>query len=96
MLITRSDVETTLLRTPGLTYQEEKGNVSNLYNIEILNKTINAMPVSLRVKDYPAAQIKLIGKPLQLNKSDLTRGSFFIVIPKKIWNLLPSNSKSRF
>jgi hypothetical protein len=54
------------------------------------------MPVSLRVKDYPAAQIKLIGKPLQLNKSDLTRGSFFIVIPKKIWNLLPSNSKSRF
>jgi hypothetical protein len=24
MLITRSDVETTLLRTPGLTYQEEK------------------------------------------------------------------------
>lgn len=83
MLITRSDVETTLLRTPGLTYQEEKGNVSNLYNIEILNKTIHAMPVSLRVKDYPAAQIKLIGKLLQLNKSDLTRGSFFIVIPKK-------------
>jgi cytochrome c oxidase accessory protein FixG len=84
LLLTRNEVETTLLRTPGLTYQEEKGGgVSNLYNIEILNKSREAMPVTIRVVDYPSAVVKLIGKPLQLTKGEITKGSFFIVIPKK-------------
>ncbi len=83
LLLNRSDIETTLLRTPGLTYQEEKTGVSNLYNIEILNKTTQQMPITLAVEDYPAAQIRLVGKPLQLKGSEITKGSFFIIIPKK-------------
>ncbi len=83
MLLNRNDIETTLLRTPGLTYQEEKTGVSNLYNIEFLNKTTQQMPITLAVDDYPAAQIRLVGKPLLLKGGEITKGSFFIVIPKK-------------
>jgi polyferredoxin len=90
LLLSRNMMETTILRTPGLTYQENKnGTVSNLYSVEVMNKSTTAMPVNFALKDFPKGTIKLIGKPLFLNAGELTKGSFFIEIPKKD---LPDNT----
>jgi cytochrome c oxidase accessory protein FixG len=48
-LLTRSDVETTILKVPGTLYQRsEKGTITNLYNVEFVNKTFADMPLELR------------------------------------------------
>ena len=42
LLISRADVETTVLRVPGQLFQETpEGNISNLYNIQVINKTFD-------------------------------------------------------
>lgn len=50
----RTDVETLLLRTPGMLYQKvDEENISNLYNYQIINKTKEVFPVEFRlVTDY--------------------------------------------
>jgi len=49
-LFSRPVVETTILRTPGLLYQDNAdGRISNVYNIKIVNKTHEALPLELRL-----------------------------------------------
>ncbi len=49
-LVLRKPLQATVLRTAGLTWQDRgQGQVSNLYEITILNKTNNAMPIQLRL-----------------------------------------------
>lgn len=83
LLLTRGNTETTILRTPGLTYQQEKdGSISNLYNLQILNKTSQNLSVTLRIKDFPAAKVKMVGTDhVQILANDLATASFFIAIP---------------
>ena len=43
IFISRSDVETTILRTSGMLYQRnEVGQITNLYNITLINKTFDS------------------------------------------------------
>ncbi len=80
MLIMRSDVETTVLRTPGMTYQErEDGKISNLYNVKVINKTNNELPVNLEVLD-PRATLEWVGEDLIVPPSGTAQGAFFLVI----------------
>jgi cytochrome c oxidase accessory protein FixG len=83
LLAIRSDVEATILRTPGMLYQPQPGNrVSNLYNIKIVNKTFNNIPVELRLAE-PAGSIKWVGNGIrQLGEQDIAEGAFFAVISK--------------
>jgi len=80
-LFNRTDVETTILRTPGLLYQEtEKGNISNLYNLKIINKTQESKSIRLNLKS-PVGQIKIIGGPLLVPESGMFESAFFVEIP---------------
>jgi len=80
-LLGRSAIETTILRTPGLLYQEtEDGAISNLYNLKIINKTHESMPVSLRLKS-PKGKIRIVGGPLVVPKNGLYESAFFVDIP---------------
>lgn len=84
LLAVRTEVEATILRTPGLLFQRnEKGEISNLYNIEIVNKTYQNKVFSLKI-NLPQANIKLMGKPLTTAKGEMAKGSFFIIIPEKL------------
>jgi len=78
----RSDVEVTILRTPGLMYQKQPdGRISNLYNVQIINKTFQKIPVKLQLKD-PAGEIKFVGKELsEVPEQGLVEGEFFVIIP---------------
>jgi len=83
LLVSRTDVDTTILRARGMLYQEQAGNVvSNLYTIKLVNKTRNEIPVDLKVENYPA-NIKVIGKDLVVKKEGIEEGQFFILLGKE-------------
>lgn len=85
LLISRKPVEITILRTSGMLYQEADSlTMSNLYNVELVNKTPNAMNLELRVKDN-LGTIKFVTgeKTLHLPSQNDVKGIFFVLIPKK-------------
>jgi cytochrome c oxidase accessory protein FixG len=84
MLITRKEIETTLLRTPGMLYQkQEEGKISNLYSIEFVNKTFKELPIELKLIE-PKGQIRLVdGQSILVHKESVGKTSFFLVIDGK-------------
>lgn len=86
LLITRKDIDGTIVRTRGQLYQERgTDSLSNLFNIKIINKTIHNIPVTLRLEGEAAkaGKVEMIGsKEIILKQEDQATGSFFIVLPR--------------
>jgi len=83
-LVNRKDVEVNILRTPGLLSQELPNNkVSNIYNIEIENKTFNKIPVSVKALNIKG-EIKIIGKPLSVEPQGMYETKFLLIIDKSL------------
>ena len=83
LLATRKDVDATIMRTPGILFQERGADsISNLYNIKVVNKTIKEVPLVVKLEDGNG-KIEIIGKPyITVEKEGQGSGSFFIVLPK--------------
>jgi len=82
LIALRSDVDGTLLRTPGMLYQERPdGRISNLYAIKLVNKTHRNMPVRLELMDR-VGELQLVGKPIEVAPGELAQGELFIILPK--------------
>ncbi len=84
-LLSRKDVQATVMRAQGMLYQEMPDNkISNLYNIKLVNKTRKDIPVTIKVDDdhHRGAEIKMVGKPLVVPKESVGDGVFFIILPK--------------
>lgn len=82
LLTSRGVVETIILRTPGMLYQEtEDGQLSNLYKYQIFNKTTRDMQLSLRLKDSEG-RIRLVGEMPASKAGEMMTGAFFIDLPK--------------
>ena len=80
LLIIRSDFETTILRTPGMMFQErEDGKITNLYQLKMVNKTNESMDIRLELLD-PIGSIEMVGGSLLLEEQGIGEGAFFIVI----------------
>jgi cytochrome c oxidase accessory protein FixG len=86
LLVTRKDIDGTITRTTGMLYQERgTDSLSNLYNIEIQNKTVNQIPVQLKLEGEMAGvgKIELVGtKNINVKKEGQGAGTFFIVLPR--------------
>ncbi len=84
VLVSRTDVETSILRTPGMLYQEQPDNcLSNLYNIKLVNKTRKDLPIVLTLESG-SGKIKMIGRNvIQVGKENVASGEFFIILNKK-------------
>lgn len=86
LLLTRSPWETTLLRTPGMTFQldEKKKEVSNLYSIEILNKSLDLQDLQFQI---PAPmRIQWVGAPPKaIEPGKMVKSEFFIKAPMGVW-----------
>lgn len=84
LLLTRSNVEATVLRTPGQLYQKTpKGTVTNLYNVSVINKTNQALPLELRVLEPADGTVRLVGQPgLTLPAQGIVEGVFFAELPR--------------
>ena len=86
LLLSRKDIDGTIVRTKGMVYQERgTDSLSNLFNISVINKTINNIPVTLRLEGDAAksGKIELVGATnIHLPQEDQASGSFFIVLPR--------------
>lgn len=85
LLVTRKDVGATVMRTPGILYQERGADsISNLYNIKMVNKTIKPIPLTIRVEDGKG-NVEIIGnKYIAVQEEGQGSGSFFVVLPKQM------------
>ena len=82
LLVTRRPIETTILRTPGVMYQETADqHISNLYNYRFVNKTNLPIPLELKLLS-PEGQIRLVGADILVAQSDLAEGAFFVDVPR--------------
>jgi len=84
IIFSRTEVETTLLRTPGMLYQKRgEDKISNLYNYKIINKTAEGFPVAFRLENA-MGEIQLIGETtLSIDKQSSIEGSLSIIVPKE-------------
>lgn len=79
----RSDVDTLLLRTPGMLFQEvDENTISNLYNYHLTNKTGEALPVTFALVGYDG-RIRLVGNETpEVPPNGEAEGALFIDMPK--------------
>jgi cytochrome c oxidase accessory protein FixG len=84
-LFSRSDVETTVLKVPGTLYQKtDDGLITNLYNIEFVNKTFEEMSLELKVESPATASINRVdGNSIIVPAEGFLKGVCFIRIPAK-------------
>lgn len=83
LLASRSDIEATILRTPGMLFQEQPGNrISNLYNIKLINKTRDQMPIELKIES-DSGRIQMVGKKMiNVTEENMANGEFFIILDR--------------
>ena len=82
LIFMRSDVDSTLLRTPGMLFQERPdGRISNLYAIKMVNKTQRDMPIHFELMELEG-EVQLIGKAIELSPGELAQGELFIILSK--------------
>ncbi len=87
LLVNRSQVEATILRTPGMLYQtEDNGNISNLYNYKFVNKSNDDIDLHILPVDT-AVEIRIIGKVPKLDKQEVVEGAFFISLPPSYFDV---------
>jgi cytochrome c oxidase accessory protein FixG len=78
----RTDLETTILRVQGSLYQEyDSLHYSNIYIVQIVNKTRKELPVDIKL-EKPMGEIKMMGDPLMIKKGQVGEANFLVVIPK--------------
>ncbi len=83
LLINRPMVETTIMRVPGQMYQEQpNGIISNLYNVQFINKTSEPIVLTLKVANNKAI-IRIQGGNLNVPMQGRADAVFFLDIPKK-------------
>lgn len=82
LLSSRTEVETLILRTPGMLYQKvDDTHISNLYNYQIINKTHREFPVEFKLASGGGI-IKLVGNPPVAKADAVTDGAMFIEMEK--------------
>ncbi|MFN4007609.1 MAG: cytochrome c oxidase accessory protein CcoG [Chitinophagaceae bacterium] len=83
LLVTRKDVTATIMRTPGLMYQEiGNDSISNLYNIKVVNKTMKQIPLTVQLVDAKG-KVDVVGNKIVVQSEGQGAGSFFVTLPKQ-------------
>jgi cytochrome c oxidase accessory protein FixG len=83
LLVGRSNISTKIIRTPGKLFVEENdGNISNLYNIKIINKSYQDVLINL-IPESNFMKIKMLDKNLIAKAQTKAEGLFFILYPKE-------------
>jgi cytochrome c oxidase accessory protein FixG len=94
LLVFRTDFETTILRQKGTLFQEYgESAYSNIYQIEVVNKTRDPHNVSVKLIE-PHGEVIPMGDPIIAEKGSVGKGSFLVAIPKDL--LRSSNTLLKF
>lgn len=82
LLISRSDVSATILRTPGMLYHKtDDGRISNLYNYKLINKTNRDMELEMRLLTE-GGELKMVGSNLAIERQGLAEGAVFVIFSR--------------
>jgi hypothetical protein len=86
MLFLRNDVEATILRLPGQTFQSTETTIKNVYTIKLINKTTEDIEnISVKLISHEGT-VTMVGGLLNVKKQGLKGGTLFIEINKKDLN----------
>lgn len=81
LLATRAEYSVEILRTPGTLYQvQDEKNVSNIYDLNLVNKTFEDVDITLRLDKPDEGQIKIIGKPLRLKAQEKMDSKMLVIL----------------
>jgi hypothetical protein len=87
----RSDVEATILRVPATLFQEYGPNqLSNVYKVQLVNKTRNNLPVQLKLVSHKG-EIKIMGDPIVLEGGKIKEANFLVILDKE--SITASNTR---
>ncbi len=82
LMVTRTNVETTLLRAPGtMFYESDHGTIRNLYTVKFVNRTYEQMPLQMRLVSPEGGIITLVQGEIELAPEGITEASFFVDLP---------------
>ncbi len=79
----RGSMEATILRTPGMMFQEHEDNtISNLYNVKVVNKSNEELKLTFNLLDENGT-LKMVGQDtLFVEKGGSNQQAFFVYINK--------------
>lgn len=82
LLLNRTEFSVTVLRTAGLLYQEQPNDIiSNLYDLNMVNKTFNKIPVTLKLENIEG-ELKLVGNDIVMEPQGNVDAKFLVLLPK--------------
>ncbi|MCU7551934.1 cytochrome c oxidase accessory protein CcoG [Chitinophagaceae bacterium LB-8] len=80
LLVSRNDIDATVLRTPGQIFQTlPDGRLSNLYNIKLANKTRKDVTLTLKLENIKG-EINIVGNNLTVPNESYFQTPFFVKI----------------
>jgi cytochrome c oxidase accessory protein FixG len=79
----RGSMEATILRTPGMLFQEQEGDyITNLYNVKVINKSNKELNLTFRLIGTKG-NIEMVGsETLHIKKGSSNQQAFFVKIHK--------------
>lgn len=91
MLFLRNDVEATILKLPGQTFQSTPTTIKNIYTVKLINKTTEDIEnIEIKLISHKG-KVDMVGGSMKIKKQDLQSGTLFIEIDKK--DLISSKEK---
>ena len=84
LLASRSDIDVSIIRARGLSYQEQPDSISisNIYNLKLENKTRFEMPITMKLESVNGS-IKIIGnESIVVPKEGHNQAEFFVLLNK--------------
>ena len=64
-------------------FQEQpNGKVSNVYDLNIVNKTFNETPVQIKLENPADGELKLVGKDIVLKSQEIVETKFLVLLDK--------------
>jgi cytochrome c oxidase accessory protein FixG len=84
LLVSRTDLDVTLMRTAGMIYTTlPDGRIGNLYNLKLTNKTHKDIPFSLKLENMQG-EIEYVGSGnLLVKKEEYSQLQFFVKLKKE-------------
>lgn len=80
LIFTRAEIETTVLKAPGTLYTvDDQGQITNLYNIEFVNKTFHEISLNVRMEMPAEASLARIGQGQLIVPGEGMAKSMYIV-----------------
>jgi cytochrome c oxidase accessory protein FixG len=85
LLMTRKDLDITVMRVPGQLFQEkEDGRISNLYNMKIVNKTFRDMEIRFK-SELDKIETNLVAKDtVMVLGENQTQVTFFLIADRVV------------